>query len=218
MILAVAALALQLAPFPLAIPASANKAATAAAETSLPTSAPAASSEPALAREPEASTATHFNFDKVSLNVASSESSSPKLNAVSLESTSDSQTLSNVRIPEIQPTKPEEIKLPERQHDTRSWLALSLVQHAAATFDAYSTRQAVGRGAVEDDPMMRPFAHSGGIYAAIQAGPVALDFLARRMQHSEIGAVRRMWWLPQTVSTATFLFAGVHNLGVSPRH
>jgi hypothetical protein len=106
----------------------------------------------------------------------------------------------------------------ERRRYTRSWLALSLVQHGAATFDAYSTRQSVSRGNIEDDPMMRPFAHSGAIYAAIQAGPVALDFIARRMQHSENGMIRKMWWVPQSVSTATFIFAGVHNLNVTPHH
>ena len=100
---------------------------------------------------------------------------------------------------------------------SKRWLALTLAQHGAAAFDAYSTRQSISRGAVEDDPMMRPFAHSGAIYAAIQVGPLLLDYAARRMQHSEYGMVRRMWFVPQTVSTAGFLISGFHNLNVASR-
>lgn len=220
MILAVAALALQISlAAGLAVTAAATKPATGAAnETTSAVSAPALPTEPAIAREPESSGTTHFNPDKVTLNLATKESSSAKLNPVSLGSSADAQTLSNVKIAPIQPTKPEEVKMAETRRYTKSWMALSLIQHGAATFDAYSTRQAVGHGAVEDDPLMRPFAHSGAIYAAIQAGPIAFDLIAHRMQHSEIGVVRRMWWVPQTISTATYLVAGVHNLNVAPRH
>jgi hypothetical protein len=106
----------------------------------------------------------------------------------------------------------------ERPRSSRTWLALSVIQHGAATFDAYSTRQAIGHGAVEDDPMMRPFAHSGAIYAAIQVGPLLLDYASRRMQHSESPMVRRMWFFPQSLSTAGFIFSGVHNLNVASRN
>lgn len=218
MVFAVAALILQFAPGALGAPlAVATQPLTRAAETLTNTTTQAPLRDASISREPDSSSSTHFNFDKVSLNTTSKESSTPKLSAVSLDS-SDSQTLSTIRVPEIQPGKPQEIPMAERRRYTRSWLALSLVQHGAATFDAYSTRQSVSRGNVEDDPMMRPFAHSGAIYAAIQAGPVALDFIARRMQHSENGMIRKMWWVPQTVSTATFIFAGVHNLNVTPHH
>jgi hypothetical protein len=220
MVLAVIALAFQLGPSAgLAIPAAAaNPAAGAANGTTSALSAPARPAEPAISREPESSGTTHFNADKVSLNLDTKESSSAKLNPVSLGSTADAQTLSNVKIAPIQPTKPEEVRMAERPRYTKSWMALSLIQHGAASFDAYSTRQAVGHGAVENDPIMRPFAHSGAIYAAIQAGPIAFDLIAHRMQHSEIGVVRRFWWVPQTISTATYLFAGVHNLNVASRH
>jgi hypothetical protein len=219
MVFAVAALILQFAPGALGAPvARTTLEITRAAEATTSTAVPAPSPDSSISHEPDSSSSTHYNFDRVSLSALSTESSTPKLSAVSLESSSDTQTLSNVRVPEIQPGKPQEVTMADRRLYTRSWLALSLMQHGAATFDAYSTRQAISRGAVEDDPMMRPFAHSGVIYAAIQAGPVALDFIARRMQHSEFGVVRRMWWVPQTVSTATFLFAGVHNLNVAARH
>jgi hypothetical protein len=218
MVFAVAALFLQLGPGALSAPvATAPPAITRLAEDTTSTAALAAPWNTS-SHDWDSSSSTHFNFEKVSLNTESKESSTAKLSAVSLASSSDSQTLSTVRVPEIQPGKPQEVMMAERRRYTRSWLVLSMIQHGAATFDAYSTRQAIARGAVEDDPMMRPFAHSGVIYVAIQGGPVALDFIARRMQHSENGMIRRMWWVPQTVSTATFLFAGVHNMNVSPRH
>jgi len=42
-------------------------------------------------------------------------------------------------------------RLPAR----REWLALAVAEHGAAAFDAYTTRQAISRGAVEEDPTMR---------------------------------------------------------------
>jgi hypothetical protein len=106
---------------------------------------------------------------------------------------------------------------PESQPSRRKWIALSIAQHAAAAFDAYSTRDAISRGAVEQDPFMKPFANSPAIYAAIQACPVALDFAAHHMQRSENNFVRRTWWVPQSVAAGMFLFSGVHNLHVADR-
>jgi hypothetical protein len=218
MVFAVAALLVQFTSAALTTQvAPATKPLTPAMEANSSVSAAAPDRDASISRETESSSATRYDFDKVSLKIGSKENSAPKLTAVSLEKSTDSQTLSTIRVPEIQPGKPQEVVLAERRRYTRSWLALSAIQHGAATFDAYSTRQAVSRGAVEDDPMMRPFAHSGAIYAAIQAGPVALDYIARRMQHSEFGFIRRMWWVPQSVSTATYIFAGVHNLNVAAR-
>jgi hypothetical protein len=91
---------------------------------------------------------------------------------------------------------------------------LAVAEHGAAAFDAYTTRQAISRGAVEEDPTMRPFAHSPAIYAAIQVGPVLFDLLARHMQRSQYDFERRTWWLPQSVSTGVSIFSGVHNLSV----
>lgn len=218
MVFAVAALLIQFSPAALTAPVgSATQPLIATAEAKSSVSASAPDRDLSISRDTESSSSTHYNFDKVSLNIGSKETSAPKLTAVSISNSPDSQTLSTIRVPEIQSGKPQEVVEAERRRYTRSWLALSAIQHGAAAFDAYSTRQAVSRGAVEDDPMMRPFAHSGAIYAAIQAGPIALDFIARRMQHSEIGLIRRMWWVPQSVSTATYIFAGVHNLNVAGR-
>jgi hypothetical protein len=162
-----------------------------------------------------ASSETHLNLDGVNLDGNSKGSSAPQLIAISLGESRNSQSLSTIRIPDPTPAKPVKVAAAETRPSTRSWLALSLVQHGAAAFDAYSTRQAVGRGAVEVDPLMRPFAHSSAMYGAIQVGPVLLDLLSRHMQRSENRFARRMWWVPQSASTAGFLFSGVHNLNVA---
>jgi hypothetical protein len=125
----------------------------------------------------------------------------------------NSQSFSTIRIPERNEKRyatREAESIPSR----REWLALMILEHSAAAFDAYSTREAISRGAKEEDPMMRPFAHSPAIYAAIQVGPALLDVLARRMQRSQYNFVRRTWWVPQSVSTGGSIFSGVHNLSV----
>jgi len=154
---------------------------------------------------------------KVNLSGDSDEKAAAGMTVVALAKHDTAQPLSSVRIPEPLPVKPVKVYSPEKPRMSRSWLALTMLQHGAAAFDAYTTRQAIGHGAVEDDPMMRPFAHSGALYAAIQVGPLLLDHVARRMQHSEYGMVRRMWFVPQSASTAGFLISGVHNLGVASR-
>ena len=156
----------------------------------------------------------HIDLDTVNLSGDPAEKQAASMTAISLTDRDTTQPLSSVRIPEPVPVKPVKVYTAEKPRMSRSWLALAMVQHGAATFDAYSTRQAIGRGAVEDDPLMRPFAHSGAIYAAIQVGPLVLDYVARRMQHSEYGMVRRVWFVPQTASTVGFVLSGAHNLGV----
>jgi uncharacterized protein (UPF0254 family) len=156
----------------------------------------------------------YIDPDKVNLSSDSVEKTAAGMTAISLTDHDTMQPLSSVRVPEPAPVKPVKVYTAEKPRMSRSWLALTMVQHGAATFDAYSTRQAIGRGAVEDDPLMRPFAHSGAIYAAIQVGPLLLDYVARRMQHSEYGMVRRIWFVPQTASTVGFVLSGAHNLNV----
>jgi hypothetical protein len=94
----------------------------------------------------------------------------------------------------------------------RKWLLLGAVEHGAATFDAYSTRQVITSGTgYEMNPMLRPFANSGALYGAVQVMPLAFDYLSLRMLHSQHSWMRKMWWLPQSASTAASLFGGVHN-------
>ncbi len=125
----------------------------------------------------------------------------------------NSQSFSTMRLPEAN-EKRYAIRSAESVPGRRNWLVLSVLEHSAATLDAYSTREAISRGAVEGDPLMRPFAHSPAIYAALQVGPVLFDVLARHMQRSQYNFERRTWWVPQTASTGMSVFAGVHNLNL----
>jgi len=106
----------------------------------------------------------------------------------------------------------------ERKATLKLWYALSAAGHGAATFDAWTTRRVItsGRGQ-ELNPLLRPFANSSALYGAIQVGPSLLDYLGRRMMRSEKPWVRRMWWLPQVVGTASSLLSGGHNLALA-RH
>lgn len=124
------------------------------------------------------------------------------------------QALETIRVPDPTPAKPVRIIMAET-HPRKAWLILSIAEHSAATFDAYSTRMAVSKGATEADPMMRPFAHSPAIYGAIQVCPLVLDYAARRMERSQFSLLRKTWWVPQTAATGIFLFSGVHNVGVA---
>jgi hypothetical protein len=125
----------------------------------------------------------------------------------------NSQEFSTIRIPEAN-EKRYAIRSAESAPARRNWLILSVLEHGAATFDAYSTRQVISRGGAEEDPLMRPFAHSPAIYAALQVGPVLFDVLARHMQRSQYNFERRTWWVPQTASTGMSIFAGVHNMNL----
>ncbi len=204
MLFAIAALFLQFAPAIHALP-----------DVDLGSVAPVVKSTPAPADakpdQPKPSTVA-------SAKVNSSGAASGTLTAVSLETAvENSQALSAIRLPDYSSAKPEEV-ISAEGYPRRSWLLLSIAQHSAATFDAYSTRQAIATGATEADPFMRPFAHSPAIYAAIQVGPAILDYAAHRMQRSQYSFIRRSWWVPQSASTGMFLLSGVHNMGIANRH
>ena len=127
-----------------------------------------------------------------------------------------SKVLSAVHIPpqfEKLPPLPEYRSPVLRQG--HSWLALAIAQSSAATFDAWTTNRAIAQGHSELNPLLRPVAGSPAIYAAIQATPILFDFIGRKMQHSENGTMRRMWWVPQVLGTVTSLGAGIRNLSVS---
>jgi hypothetical protein len=98
----------------------------------------------------------------------------------------------------------------------RLWLTLTIAQHGAATFDAWSTRHVISSGqGHEQNPLLKPFAGNASLYAAIQVGPSVLDYVGRRMMKSQHGWARHTWWLPQALGTAASLASGVHNLGFS---
>ncbi len=103
--------------------------------------------------------------------------------------------------------------------ERKVWYALMAVSSGAAAFDAWSTRRAISGGyGTEANPLLRPFAHSGALYAATQASPLVLDFVGRKMMTSRYSLLRKMWWLPQSAGTGMSLGAGVHNVGVVPSH
>jgi hypothetical protein len=97
------------------------------------------------------------------------------------------------------------------------WYSLVGVNHAAAGFDAWSTRASIQRGAQELNPLLKPFATSNAMYAANQVVPFGMDYLGRRLMRSNNAFLRKMWWFPQTASAACALAAGIHNMGVNPR-
>jgi hypothetical protein len=219
MILAVATLLLQFQAMPATI-SSVNNAPTIAQTSSQTTFvAPTAASSSALASKrgyvtsDTESSSTRLNVASVKL--VSENSKSGTLKNVSFSGAQEGQTLSTIRIPESKSTKENGIERAVNSPSRRQWIALAIIEHGAAGFDAYSTRQAVGHGAVEQDPLMRPFAGSPAIYVATQVGPVLFDLLARHMQRSEYTLVRRVWWMPQTLSAGISIFSGVHNLHVA---
>jgi hypothetical protein len=175
---------------------------------------PVAVEENSIATTTESSS-TRINLDEVRLvNADSRNQFSGSLKTVALESSSDAQSFSTVRLSEPA-TKENRFREALAQPSRRQWIALALLQHGAAAFDAYSTRQAVGHGAVEDNPMLRPFASSPAIYAATQVAPLLFDLMARHMQRSEYPLLRRFWWVPQTASAGLSIFSGFHNLSIA---
>jgi len=101
----------------------------------------------------------------------------------------------------------------EEQRQRRMWLALSVAQSGAATFDAWSTRRVISSGqGQETNPMLRPFAGNASLYVAIQAAPLVLDYLGHRMMTSRFGWARHTWWMPQAIGTAMSVASGAVNV------
>lgn len=95
-------------------------------------------------------------------------------------------------------------------------MALTVLQHGTAAFDAWSTRESVTSGhGHEVNPLMKPFAGSGAMYAAIQVAPLATDWWARRLMRSNNPKFRKLWWLPQVASSIGFTFSGVNNMRIA---
>jgi hypothetical protein len=115
------------------------------------------------------------------------------------------------------PVKPASTESYETPTQRKIWYGLVVAGHGTAVFDAWTTRRAVSSGyGVEGDPLQRPFANSGAIYASTQVAPLIMDYLGRRMMRSRHPWVRKAWWVPQSASAAVSLTAGVHNYGVVP--
>ena len=106
---------------------------------------------------------------------------------------------------------------PLSRAECRTWYALAVVGHGTAGFDAWSTRRAITRGyGRELNPTLRPFANSDGLYAVMQASPLLMDLLGRRMMTSRYRLLRKMWWLPQSAGAMVSFASGVHNVRLAP--
>lgn len=215
MVFAIAALLFHIGP---AVPAAAANAAKSAAYKA-PAPAPVATSLPDAPLPSRVSPAAAATSDsRNSVSASDGTRVTPTFRMAALDSAGNStQTLSTIHIPPPD-AKPFERIGVEATPSRRNWLALSIVQSGAATFDAYATREAIENGAHEADPFMRPFANSSGIYAAIQVCPLVLDYTARHMQRSENPVIRHTWWLPQALGTGIYIFSGAHDLQVASHH
>jgi hypothetical protein len=112
----------------------------------------------------------------------------------------------------VKPATPESY---ETSRQRKIWFGLMAANHGAAAFDAWTTRRAISGGyGTEGDPLQRPFANSGAIYATTQVAPALMDFLGHRMMRSENPTFRKFWWIPQAASAGVSLGAGIHNYRV----
>jgi hypothetical protein len=115
------------------------------------------------------------------------------------------------------PVKPAITESYETPRQKQAWYGLTMLGHGAAAFDAWTTRRVTGGGyGVEGDPLERPFANSGAIYATTQVTPLLMDFVGRRMMRNNHPWVRKAWWVPQTASASVSLGAGIHNYRIVP--
>ncbi len=97
----------------------------------------------------------------------------------------------------------------------KKFVSLTTLAHAGAAFDSWSTNRLVGRGGEEANPIVKPVAGSPAIYPVMQLWPVAMDYVALKMARSEKPWVRRMWWLPQTLSAAASFTNGFRNVALA---
>jgi hypothetical protein len=115
----------------------------------------------------------------------------------------------------FEPVKPAAQRSYDNRTQKRIWYGLAAAGHAGAAFDAWSTRRALsGNYGTESDPLMRPFAHSGAVYAATQVTPLLMDMIGKRAMVSEHMWVRRLWWVPQSVGATLSFTTAAHNVGV----
>lgn len=131
-----------------------------------------------------------------------------------LESSSDPATPASESLLRA-PIKPATEVTFETPRKRKIWYGLAAVEHGSAAFDAWTTRRAITSGqAVEANPLERPFANSGAIYATTQICPILADYVGRRMMRSSHRWMRRVWWVPQAASASFSLGAGIHNYGM----
>jgi hypothetical protein len=137
--------------------------------------------------------------------------------SVSADSELTTAANSAIQPPVNAPLKPATPESYETARQRTIWYGLMAAAHGAAGFDAWTTRRALRGGyGVEGDPLQRPFASSGAIYATTQVAPVILDYLGYRMMRSRHNWIRKAWWVPQAASAGVSLGAGIHNYALGP--
>ncbi len=148
------------------------------------------------------------------------DSPTPKLAALNGESSESERGASTTPGPNailsspVRPGSGESFETPRKR---AIWWGLAAAGHGTAAFDAWTTRRAISRGyGVESNPLERPFASSGAIYATTQVSPFIMDFLGLRMMRSSRPWMRRLWWVPQAAGASFSLGAGIHNYRVAP--
>jgi hypothetical protein len=130
---------------------------------------------------------------------------------------SGAETATPALLPAISsPVKPATADSYESPRDRKIWYGLMFASHGAAAFDAWTTRRAIGGGyGLEGDPLQRPFANSGAIYATTQVTPLIMDYVGHRMMRSSHNWIRKGWWIPQAASTSVSFAAGMHNYSIA---
>lgn len=157
---------------------------------------------------------------KLPVAEASAENSAPSMpepraNSRGESSSAEPAAAAQPRAFAFEPVKPAKERRYENRNQKRIWYGLVAAGHAGAAFDAWSTRRALaGNYGTESDPLMRPFAHSGAVYAATQVTPLLMDFIGKRAMTSEHMWVRRLWWVPQSVGATMSFTTAAHNVGV----
>ena len=136
--------------------------------------------------------------------------------AATLPAQPEPRLISSAFVPNLEPLTSSHPK--QSVSSRRPWLILSAAGHAAAALDAYSTRRAIAMGGVESNPLVRPFAHSPAIYAALQTDPLVLNFVGYRLQRSQNRFLRRIWWVPQSVGMAASFGAALHDFSFTSNH
>jgi hypothetical protein len=167
---------------------------------------------------------SELNSDRTTdIESAKPDAPTPKVAfASSSKSDADLESAGEVSAAPVQPAlkapvKPAITESYETSRKRKIWYTLMVLDHSTAAFDAWTTRRAISGGyGVEGDPLQKPFATSGAIYATTQVTPVVMDFLAHRMMRSEHPLMRKMWWVPQAASAGMSFGAGIHNYSMVP--
>jgi hypothetical protein len=185
------------------------------------TALPADDSRTPAAPASTGSTATGSSSTGASADASKPDAPTPKMIAASASKADPLSGAESTAAP-IQPAAKSPVKPAigesyETAKQRKIWYALMVLDHGTAAFDAWTTRRAISGGyGVEGDPLQRPFAHSGAIYATTQVTPVVMDLLAHSMMRSSHPIIRKAWWIPQTASASVSLGAGIHNYSMVP--